>query len=44
MDWDDTPGALDAELLEVGGRHDAVVCDERVGVEDGAADDTDYDD
>lgn len=42
MDGNDTPGALDAELLEVGGCHDAVGCDEGVGVEKGTPDDANY--
>ena len=44
MNGDDTPRALDAELLEEGGRGDLLGAREGVGVQQGAADDGDDDD
>ena len=39
MDGDDAPGALDAELLKEGRRHDGLVGDEGVRVEEGSTQD-----
>ena len=44
MNGDDAPCALDTELFEEGGRDDALVTDEGVGVEEGATEYADDDD
>ena len=44
MDWDDSPGTLNAELFEKCGSHDAAVAHEGVWIQKSTPENTDDDD